>query len=292
MTEGECLLRWVLIGVFVLCAMLAGCSSGLDVPLGPWALAAQSQHVRYYTLGSPAGRAHTGSAAQRLESLFEEAAPVWGVPDSLRVRYYRFSSPEELSGYTARNVTSVALPASAIIHGTRDVEAHEMGRLLVLSPLYAASGHLDVPSFWVDGVGMYYSWPRIDYADGDPRRVYEARLGADDGRSVNGRAADLLASGALPHIGEVQSSSQAFEALEKPVRRSVAGSFVTYLLGAGTPTPEGVERMKEFLAAVNRAGISAGEANAAFAEAFGRTVPQADEQWRARLALWDESSVL
>ena len=258
MTEGECLLRWVLIGVFVLCAMLAGCSSGLDVPLGPWALAAQSQHVRYYTLGSPAGRAHTGSAAQRLESLFEEAAPVWGVPDSLRVRYYRFSSPEELKG-AARVAFLSPMPGDPDDYAVLETEG---GRRIAVTLTCAANATGRVP----EG-----DWARGDL--GAARAAFAAL----------GSALDLSADDAAEAMIGLAAEAPAVVVEELIAQRGMSRRGAELIAGGGGASalvPAVGERLGlSVRLAPNASVISAiGTALALVREVVERTVPGATEQ--------------
>jgi hypothetical protein len=108
---------------------------------------------------------------------------------------------------------------------------------------------------------------------GDPGRFYQEGLAValGNGGRWEGKDVDGVAR---KHKGAVTAYVSAFDRCEPAVAYAVAGSFVGYLIKTHS-----MERVSEFFRACPKAQDSA----AAFARVFGKTIEQADADWRATL---------
>jgi hypothetical protein len=277
----------------VLLALLTtsiACAPGITrgLPRGDWdvvatATAAGAQ-LRYLTLVGVEPVEAPAAAVARLARFLDEVGPAWRVPD--RIDYYAFpdrATLHELTGWDTHGRALLEHDATVSIHAA---DAHEVAHLLTVPP----ARPLRLASLWVEGIAMYYTWPEIYF---DPATLAERglppRLGAWYGLTVHGNAQRTRAAGELPALRPLVHGNVAFRALPDGVTYPAAGSFVTYLLGAGHGDPDRIAAFRAFLAEANAAS-HADEVEQAFARHLGLSLGEAEAGWHALLDGWDEAA--
>jgi hypothetical protein len=106
---------------------------------------------------------------------------------------------------------------------------------------------------------------------------------------VHGNAQLARAAGELPALRPLVHGNQAFRALPDGVTYPAAGSFVTYLLGAGHADPDRIAAFRAFLAEANAAS-DADEVEGAFTRQLGLSLDEAEADWHDLLDGWDEAA--
>jgi hypothetical protein len=257
-----------------------------EEPLGEWSVLAESAHIQYLGLQDHQGTEQNPSdeqirgALSRLEALVTLTNAVWDVADTPKMRYYKFTSLEVRERLTGYQGNGQAFVEQRIVQSIWLTDSHELAHLLTVPPNVS---HL-VP-FWTEGVAMYYTWPRFS-----EKTIYQAGLGAWWGKTVHYWAQQYLKEGSLPALESLVFGEDNFRNLPEDVGYPIAGSFVTYLLGAGQEDVTKAKQFKEFLQqAVNestREGVLV-----AFETKFGMSLAQAERGWKTFLETWDETSV-
>lgn len=108
---------------------------------------------------------------------------------------------------------------------------------------------------------------------GDPGRFYQEGLAVALGNDGKWAGKDVNAV-ARKQRGAVAAFVAGFDQVDPAVGYAVAGSFMGYLIKSHS-----VEKVAEFF----RSAHSVKDSGTAFAKVFGKTVAQADTEWRAAL---------
>jgi hypothetical protein len=258
------------------------------LPRGAWEVVATATaggaELRYLTLVGVEPLEPPAAAAARLARFLDEVGPAWRVPD--RIDYYAFpdrAALRELTGWETNGRALLEHDATISIHAA---DAHEVAHLLTVPP----ARPLRLAGFWIEGIAMYYTWPEV-YFDAATlaERGLPPRLGAWYGRTVHGNAQRTRAAGELPELRPLVHGDGAFRALPDAVTYPAAGSFVTYVLGAGHADPARIAAFRAFLAEAD-AARDADEVEAAFARHLDVSLAEAEAGWHGFLDGWDEAA--
>ncbi|MFO7929700.1 MAG: hypothetical protein R6U35_08535 [Candidatus Humimicrobiaceae bacterium] len=277
-------IKYLLAVVSILCIFVFGCSRYLDVPEGEWKLIS-SEHFNYhYQANSKLSPEDLSGAIERLEWFWDFAAGVWDY-DSKKIDYYYFLSREDVKKLTGRDMNAKAIVEKDIVLSIFASDTHEVSHLFTTP----AGSSLDIANFWMEGIAMYYTWPKLYYPPGEAR-LYAEPLGAWHGHSVHYWAKELLAEGSLPDLEPLIYGNRHFDSLDANTGYPVAGSFVTYLLGRGHSDLGMVEKYMVFMDSANKAN-SKEEAKLVFSDVFGKKFIQVERGWKEFLLDWQEESL-
>jgi hypothetical protein len=268
--------------------MLVACTPTfkLEVPSGDWAVLGESPHYQYIGLRAYQDGVNGISTAQLaqllecLETIWSLIGTVWDYPASTKIRYFKFASVEDRKRLTGADGNGEAFVEAAIVQSIWACDPHETAHVLTVPK--------NVPyltPFWTEGIAMYYSWPRLS---GDPTN--HSSIGTWWGKPVHFWAKKHLREGTLPEIGPLLAGWRAFRDVPEAVGYPVAGSFVTFLLGAEALQPQKIQQFKAFL----EQAVTLQERpqiERAFKVHFGLEVAQAETQWRQFLETWDEAQL-
>lgn len=280
------LVRYVTIGLAFLAMITCAPFRQHEEPLGDWVVLGESAHIQYLGLRDYQATDQTPSKEQvqealgRLEALVTLTDAVWNVADTPKIRYYRFASVEDRERLTGYQGNGQAFVEQHIVQSIWLTDSHELAHLLTV-PLEVP--HL-VP-FWTEGIAMYYTWPQFS-----EKTIYQAELGAWWGKTVHYWAQQYLKEDTLPALEPLVFAEDNFRSLPEEVGYPVAGSFVTYLLGAAQEDVTKAKQFKEFLRQAVKESTEEGIL-AAFETRFGVTLWQAEEEWKTFLETWNETSV-
>jgi hypothetical protein len=280
------LLRCVTTGLAFSVVIACAPFSQHEEPLGGWAVLGESAHIQYLGLQEYQGTEQSPSSEEiqdaltRLEALVTLTDSVWNVADTPKIRYFKFASVEDRERLTGYQGNGQAFVEQHIVQSIWLSDSHELAHLLTVP--------LEVPhlvSFWTEGIAMYYTWPQFS-----EKTIYQAELGAWWGKTVHYWAQQYLKEETLPALEPLVFGKDNFRNLPEAVGYPVAGSFVTYLLGAGQEDVTKAKHFKEFLQQAVKESSGEGVL-AAFESKFGVTLSQVEEEWKTFLETWDETSV-
>jgi hypothetical protein len=267
---------------------IAACAPAITrgLPRGDWEVVATATaggaQLRYLTLVGVEPVEGPAAAVARLARFLDEVGPAWRTPE--RIDYYAFpdrATLRELTGWDTHGRALLAHDATVSIHAA---DAHEVAHLLTTPP----ARPLRLATFWLEGIAMYYTWPEVFFDTATlGERGLPPRLGAWYGLTVHGNAQRTRAAGELPALRPLVHGHQAFTALPDGVTYPAAGSFVTYLLGAGHTDLPRIAAFRAFLEAANAATDTDAVA-AAFELHLGRSLHEAEAGWHAFLDGWIE----
>jgi hypothetical protein len=225
-------------------------------------------------------------ALERLEWFHETVAPLWGYPAGKRITYYRYPSREDLAAASGRDANGFAILNKAEVHTISLADAHEVAHLFTTQNLFYLFNNCRLSTFWMEGIAMYYTWPLVYYCNlHNP--LYRYPIGTWYGRSVHCRARELLLQGNLLAIGPCIYENDHFESAGYQCSYPAAGSFITFLLGPGQSNPEQITKMKDFFLRINYARSEKQVADA-FAQVFGATIEEVENDWHIFLKSWSE----
>jgi hypothetical protein len=271
-------------------AALAACTpwARTGLPRGNWLVAAggtvHGTELRVLTLVGAAYDEPAAPAAERLLRFLEEVGPAWRMPE--RIDTYVFPDRETLRALTGWDTNGRAIlthDATVSIHAA---DAHEVMHLLTTP----TGRPLRLANFWMEGVAMAYTWPEV-YFDAATlaARGLPPRIGAWYGKTVHGHAQDARERGELPALAPLAHGSQAFLALPDGITYPAAGSFVTFLLGAGHADTTRITAFRAFLEEANHAPDAAA-VQASFERHMGSPLSRAEAAWHGFLDDWDEAA--
>jgi hypothetical protein len=191
------------------------------------------------------GRSAAKVDAARTERYVEQLEGLFGQRLAGSAEYYRYDSAQEVAVGTGTFAEGVTFPAGQQVHSTLAFHPHELVHLV--------AGQLGQPgAFFQEGLAV--------------------ALG--DGGRWRGHKVDGVAKRAAESRRPLSQLVAGFDALDPEVAYPVAGSFVGQLIAR-----HGLPQVAEFFRKCARGS----DAQAAFAEVFGRSLDEAGRSWIANL---------
>lgn len=197
--------------------------------------------------------------AARQEAFHDWVVVHLGVAASQRLTYNKYRDRSHLERVTGKSTNGFAEPETATVHSIWPWDAHEA--------VHVYTAPIGRPSdFFNEGIAMALGF--------DPLAGRFVSLW--NNTPIDDIARGLLRAGTLPSVLSMAGTAD-FRRLSDQISYPAAGSFVGFVL-----RERGMPPMRAFFQASGR-DESPGAIQSRFAAAFGWTLAEADDRWRAFL---------
>ena len=199
--------------------------------------------------------------APRQEAFHDWIVAQLAIAPAQRLHYNKYRDRDHLERVTGRETNGFAEPESFTVHSIWPWDPHEA--------LHVYTALIGRPSdFFNEGIAVALSF--------DPLGSRFVSLW--NSRPIDDVARDFMRANQLPSVTAMMTTGS-FRALSDGVSYPAAGSFVSFML-----RERGMPAMRMFFQTGTR-DDSAATIQTRFATAFGMSVADADQRWRAYLAI-------
>jgi hypothetical protein len=198
--------------------------------------------------------------APRQEAFHDWVVGHLGVTATQRLRYNKYRDRAHLERVTGHVTNGFAEPESWTVHSIWPWDAHEA--------VHVYTALIGRPSdFFNEGIAVALSFDPLD----------NRFVSLWNSTPIDNVARDFLRAGQLPTVAAMMETS-AFRAMSDGVTYPASGSFVSFLL-----RERGMPAMRVYFQTGTR-NDSAATIQSRFGTAFGFSIAEADQQWRAYLS--------
>lgn len=282
--------------------LLAGCGSGFlyNKLLDECVKIDETQHFIYNSFEEKElYNDDAEHALQRLEDFLAEVAEknVWDIPEE-KIKYFKFEFREQIKKLTGWQVTGRADFDQNFVVSIYYSDAHEVAHLFTTHHLIKEKGRVDVANFWLEGIAMYYTWPRVYFGEDpteDGKEVIQTSIGVIEGKSVHENVRLLEEIPDTETMKTFIYGNEHFDALDTKTGYSIAGSFVSFLIGQGIPdcinhNPNNLQKYKELLSKLNYCS-SRNDVLDAFYEVYEVDFDDMVDEWLDFISTWEEDQI-
>lgn len=269
----------------LLFSFFIGCSGHSGITKGEWE-SIELEHYDYnYQKAIQLSSEEIEEITARLEYFHGFASGIWGFPDETKIDYYYFESRQEVKRLAGIDMNGKAVLEENRVLSVHSSDAHEISHIFTTPK----ERPLRLANFWMEGIAMYYTWPRLYYSGGK-ERLYERSLGAWYGFSVHQNAKKVLLEDNMPDLKELIYGNEIFGSLDSDISYPIAGSYVTFLIGEAHSDPVLVAKYRDFINKANIASTTDSVKNIFF-EVFDVEFEDTVTDWEVFLAEWDEQDL-
>ena len=277
--------RILLIGLTFIFSLSIGCSYRSALSKADWETEGFEHYEYHYQQTIQLSGRDIEEIGDRLEYFYDFASDVWGFGDDRKITYYYFTSRDEVKRLAGIDMNGKVILEENIVLSIHGSDAHEVAHIFTTP----TERPLRLANFWMEGIAMYYTWPKLYCSEGE-ERLYERPLGAWHGCSVHQNAKKLLEEKKLPKLESLIYGNEDFGYLDSDISYPAAGSYVTFLIGEAHSDLESVTKYREFINKANKAD-STESVKSIFLEVFDTKFENTIIGWKEFLSGWDEEKL-
>ena len=213
-------------------------------------------------------------AIKRLENFMSIVASNWNFPIGKKITYYKLPEHNYIQ-LTGMKGKGRAFPHELVVQSIHSSDTHEVAHIVTMFNISGIEniwkGFKISGMFWTEGIAMYYSWPR--FLD----EKYKNDIGWFGKYSIHDNAKLIMERG-FSKLENIIYDNNEFSKLQTIVSYSIAGSFITYLLGQGQLNLILIKKIKEFIDSLPKMN-SLNTMKKYFFNIFGLKIEQVEDEW-------------